>query len=132
MIPDDLIERFNKGLAAQDWSSRTYAQYPKCCHLLLWDMEVERVLDDIVSWIKAPDIPLPSGLGRPLGWLVFPAPLKAVSERIIWIFPAFCSTWGVPFSSGSRAGRWRRRCPDLAHTSLGHPSCQRRAPSSAR
>jgi len=79
VIPCELVERFNIGLAAQNRPGRTYAQYPNGYHLLLWDNEADRVLDDIASWIESPDTPLPSGLGRPLGGPVCPAPLKAVS-----------------------------------------------------
>jgi alpha-beta hydrolase superfamily lysophospholipase len=73
VIPCDLVERLNTELAAQKRSGRVYAQYPNSYHLLLWDMEVDKVLDDIASWIKAPDTPLPSGLGRRLDASVCPA-----------------------------------------------------------
>ncbi len=79
VIPCELVERFNTGLAVQNRPGRTYAQYSNSYHLLLWDNKANRVLDDIASWIEAPDRPLPSGLGRPLGGPVCPAPPKAVS-----------------------------------------------------
>lgn len=77
VIPCDLVERFNTELAAQERPGRVYAQYPNGYHLLLWDMEADKVLDDIASWIETPDAPLPSGLGRRLDAPVCPAPPAA-------------------------------------------------------
>ena len=73
LIPCDLVERFNTDRAAKKRPCRVYAQYPNSYRLLLWDMEADKVLDDIASWIETPDAPLPSGLGRRLDAPVCPA-----------------------------------------------------------
>ena len=43
---------------------QTKALYETGWHMLLRDLEARIVLDDVVSWIKHPDRPLPSGADR--------------------------------------------------------------------
>ena len=41
-----------------------YAYYPKGYHMLLRDLQSQVVMGDILSWIKQPKHPLPSGFGK--------------------------------------------------------------------
>lgn len=45
--------------------SLTYVYYPNGYHMLLRDLQGQVVMDDILSWIKNPSTPLPSGFGKP-------------------------------------------------------------------
>ena len=57
LIECDVIARLDTSLAAPH---RT-AIYPEGWHMLLRDLQAERVIDDVAHWITNPDAPLPSG-----------------------------------------------------------------------
>ncbi len=40
----------------------SYVRYPQGYHMLLRDLQAERVMEDIVAWVRHRDRPLPSGL----------------------------------------------------------------------
>ncbi|MBF0093631.1 MAG: alpha/beta hydrolase [Alphaproteobacteria bacterium] len=63
VIPKNAVESVVDRLP-RDGGQRRVALYPDGYHMLLRDLKAEVALDDIASWIAAPDAPLPSGADR--------------------------------------------------------------------
>lgn len=63
---DQVIPPQPVAAAAANFSGNlTAAYYPEGYHMLLRDLQSPRVMDDIVSWMKSPTRPLPSGEAMP-------------------------------------------------------------------
>ena len=58
VIPPEPIKR---GIAALPRPDQRAALYPEGWHMLLRDLQAQRVIKDIAAWIATPAVPLPSG-----------------------------------------------------------------------
>ncbi len=60
LIPLEAVELFWSRLPEAAEGQRR-ATYPEGWHLLFKDLQAEQVIEDVATWVKAPDGPLPSG-----------------------------------------------------------------------
>jgi len=65
----------------------TYAYYPLGFHMLLRDLQAERVLNDVAAWIQDPEAELPSGFSQrhepfaPVHFKHYPSPLVKIKPH---------------------------------------------------
>lgn len=63
LVPGEAMELFWARLP-QEADGQRRANYPEGWHLLFKDLQAKTVIEDVATWVKAPDRPLPSGADR--------------------------------------------------------------------
>jgi alpha-beta hydrolase superfamily lysophospholipase len=61
VVPDNPTFAMIKRLPHHNPPLHTVAVYTQGYHMLLRDLQAERVIDDVLAWLRTPDRPLPSG-----------------------------------------------------------------------